>query len=156
MHAFLKYSVAVNQVNPCIDCPPTLVQPSTPMATWTLDRDRVGLPQRDDAETIRLAPATLADHSALPVYRQSGGAVAVATGRLFVRVARSRQVDVIAGQLQALGLEIVDNPRWAPHTGWVASRDGTPATALRALAEVVGIDAVEYAEAQLLAPRESR
>ena len=92
-----------------------------------------------------------ADDDCCPVYRQqSGAAPAVATGRLFLRLHDGHSIQSFAPALEALGLDVVHAPGWAPNTAWVAATDGDPCHTLNLLGALLRVRTVAHAEAQLL------
>jgi hypothetical protein len=134
------------------DCPKTLTQDRGDRAVnWLLDPAFAAQPDAEVDERFHLVPAGQSEAGACPVYRQTNGdAVAVANGRLFVRLHDDQQMQDFVTELQGLGLVIVRIPTWAPHTAWVAALDNNPCPALQQLPALQQHDAVAHAEAQLL------
>ena len=104
----------------------------------------------DGAPPETLAPAV----HALPVYRTAPGASpAVATGRLFVRLAEGHAATDARDRFAALGLAIADVPKHAPHCAWLAPASGRAADALAELDALRALPDVEHVEPQLLQVR---
>lgn len=89
---------------------------------------------------------------AFPIYRKADdGAVVIASGRSFVRLAEGRRIEELAEPLRAAGFAIDLAPPWAPHAAWLKA--ASPAAGLAGLARVAGIAGVEHVEPELLRPR---
>jgi len=89
---------------------------------------------------------------ALPVYRKTDdGALVIASGRSFVRLAEGRRIEELAEPLRAAGYAIDTAPPWAPHAAWLKA--SSPAAGLTGLARLAGIAGVEHVEPELLRPR---
>ena len=72
-----------------------------------------------------------------PVYRAApSGALAVPTGRVFVRFAAGTAAREQTHALAAAGYAIDDLPGWAPHVAWVRAASGSVAEALARLGEL--------------------
>ena len=141
-------------------------EPETPC--WTLSEESYGLPvdpkhepsrravgavlvgsERGTVEIVSGAPSR--SERELPVYRLEGGsALAVATERLFVRLAPDQTAADHAEAFSALGLVTEDIPDYAPHCAWLAPRTGRVADGLKAAATLATQSAVESVEPQLL------
>jgi hypothetical protein len=90
----------------------------------------------------------------LPVYAQApGGVLAVASGRVFVRLAEGASVRSLQSSFGAVGCQIEDVPRWAPHTAWLVASSGEVTAALAAMPSLRAIPGVVHVEPQLLRPR---
>jgi len=90
-----------------------------------------------------------------PVYAQeSSGALAVPTGRVFLRLRTKHRPSDWVASLVSHGFVPVEGHADAPGTAWVASADGRIAAGLARLGELSALPDVEAAEPELL--RESR
>ncbi len=116
---------------------------------------RARLPGEDVAIMNGAPNETLSETAhVLPVYRSAPGAApAVATGRLFVRLAEGSAAADERGRFGGLGLAIVDVPSYAPHCAWVAASSGRASDALVKLDELRALPSVEHVEPQLLQAR---
>lgn len=86
---------------------------------------------------------------AYPVYRKADdGALVIASGRCFVRMAEGRRVAELAEPLRAAGYEIEKVPSWAPHTAWLTA--SSPAAGLRGLTRLTDLAGLEHVEPELL------
>jgi hypothetical protein len=86
-----------------------------------------------------------------PVYRRpGGGAIAVPTGRVFVRFAEGDAASAHEQELADAGFAIDQVPSYARHAAWVRPADGEVATGLSRLEDLRGIPGVERVEPQLL------
>ena len=110
--------------------------------------DGVALQPPSAAES---APGTVG-----PVYRRSGGSLAVPTGRAFVRFTDGEAAQAHAGSLGAAGWTIEEVPGYAPHAAWVRPARGGVVAALTELEGLRALPGVEHAEAQLLDERAPR
>lgn len=98
-----------------------------------------------------------ADAKISPVYTlPSGSALAIPTGKVFVRLAEAVPIDSRQAAIQAAGYEIVDRPPYAPHAAWVQARSGSMADALQHLSRLTAIPDVANVEPQLLTQRSLR
>jgi len=92
---------------------------------------------------------------AFPVYRNTNdGAVVIASGRSFVRVAEGRHIQELSEPLRAAGYAIEAAPPWAPHAAWLKA--STPAAGLQGLTRLARIPGVVHVEPELLRPRARR
>jgi hypothetical protein len=92
-----------------------------------------------------------------PVYAlEPGGALAVPTGQLFVRFAEGVSAASRAEALREAGYQLVDSPRYAPHTAWVRSLAGDIGAALSGVNRLATLPDVEHVEPQMLMARHSR
>jgi hypothetical protein len=107
-----------------------------------------------DASTRRRLPSD-APPSA-PAYRLAGGAVGVATGRLFVVFDSTGAAASDVATLEGLRLKLVERPAYAPRAAFVADVDGDGAACLRRAADLRRSPGVVSVEAELLRPRVSR
>jgi hypothetical protein len=125
-------------------------------AAYELDDGLAAVSQPDGRFSV--VPAEGAGPGAGPVYRAAGagGAIAVPTGRVFVRFGAGTRAQDRAGELEAAGFDVEDVPGFAPHAAWVRPRSGRVEDALEALDAVRGVPGVEHAEPQLVAERASR
>jgi hypothetical protein len=135
---------------------------------WTLSEESYGLPVDPQHEPSRRAAgaalvgservafeivsgAPSRSEGELPVYRLEGGpALAVATGRLFVRLAPDQAAEDHAEAFSELGLVTEEIPAYAPHCAWLAPATGRVADGLKAAATLTARSAVESVEPQLL------
>lgn len=91
------------------------------------------------------------------VYRvEPHGALAVPTGRIYVRCKPGTSVNECRTQFEKLGYRIVEVPPYAPHTAWVQATTGNAATSLRNFEHLNTLPDVEHVEPQLLMQRTSR
>jgi hypothetical protein len=138
----------------CTDCYALEGEPPGKLGTAV----RARLPVEDVA-IVNGAPSEILSETAhvLPVYRSAPGAApAVATGRLFVRLAEGSAAADERERFEGLGLAIVDVPSYAPHCAWVAAASGRASDALVKLDEVRALPGVEHVEPQLLQARSFR
>lgn len=91
-----------------------------------------------------------------PVYRRTGGGLAVPTGRAFVRFAEGEDAAGHAGDLAAAGYEIEEVPSYARHAAWVRPAGGGVVEGLRNLDRLQRVPGVEAAEPQLLSEASRR
>ena len=85
-----------------------------------------------------------------PVYaQQPTGTLAVPTGRVFLRLARSAGTD-LAARLAPLGFKIVLQPHATPVGAWVEPIGGRIEDGLARIAELAALPGVEGAEPELL------
>jgi hypothetical protein len=92
-----------------------------------------------------------------PVYAlEPGGTLAVPTGRLYVRFAEGVSATSRADALREAGYELVDSPRYAPHTAWVRPLEGEIGRALADVERLARLPDVERVEPQMLMPRSMR
>ena len=91
-----------------------------------------------------------------PVYRVGKtDAVAIPTGRLFVRLPKRNTLKNNADILDSLGMRVDAQNAWAPHTGWVVLKSGNVADAIsRVDAVAERLDA--RVEPELLSVRKKR
>jgi hypothetical protein len=86
-----------------------------------------------------------------PVYRRvPGGAVAVPTGRAFLRLAAGESAARREEDLIAAGYRLEQVPSYAPHAAWVRPASGRVVDALRHLDRLERLPGVEHVEPQLL------
>jgi hypothetical protein len=85
-----------------------------------------------------------------PVYRRSGGSLAVPTGRVFVRFGEGEPVRARTSDLEAAGFEVEEVPGYAPHAAWVRPASGRVADALAGLDRLRRVQGVEHVEPQLV------
>jgi hypothetical protein len=86
-----------------------------------------------------------------PVYRRvPGGALAVPTGRAFVRLAAGEPAARREEDLAAAGYRLEQVPSYAPHAAWVRPASGRVVDALRHLDRLERLSGVEHVEPQLL------
>jgi hypothetical protein len=98
-----------------------------------------------------VAPRRLEESLLGPVYRRApGGALAVPTGRTFVRFAKGESAALHEEDLAAAGYQLEQVPSYAPHAAWVRPASGTVVDALRHLDRLEHLPGVEHAEPQLL------
>src|SRR5262245_47089907 len=110
-----------------------------------------------DAERISVYPverqAEMAGDRvrATPVYSLvKGGALAVPTGLVFVRLAAGRQLEDRAAEFRAAGYEIAETGSHAPNTGWLRASSSAVAAALAGLGRLAAVPGVENVEPQML------
>jgi hypothetical protein len=108
-------------------------------------------------ERIAVEPVTAAaarrepERSSLgPVYRRTGGGLAVPTGRAFVRFAEGEEAAGHRDELAAAGYELEEVPAYAPHAAWVRPAGGGVVEGLRNLDRLEGLGGVEAVEPELL------
>jgi hypothetical protein len=85
-----------------------------------------------------------------PVYRRSGGSLAVPTGRVFVRLGEGESVRTRTSELEAAGFQVEEVPSYAPHAAWVRPASGRIADALGSLDRLRRLPGVEHVEPQLV------
>lgn len=90
------------------------------------------------------------------VYRGSGGALVVPTGRVFVRLDEGARAEAHADAFRELGFVITQSPPYAPHVAWLEREDGDAAAALRSVSALEKLPHVRNVEPQLLAARAFR
>ncbi len=108
----------------------------------------------DESWTI-CAGAPVGDDEVVAVYaRAGGGALAVPTGRLWVRFAEDDRAESHRATLARSGLEIVSIPPWAEHAAWVRARADSLSESLRrgidAAADLAAAHGASLVEPQML------
>lgn len=99
------------------------------------------------------APSSGGAGDDLPVYRVGrGGPLAVATGRIHVRLAAGARLAAREVDLHAAGYEIAHVPSYAPHSGFVRAREGGAGSALARLDALRALEGIEAVEPELLTP----
>jgi hypothetical protein len=91
-----------------------------------------------------------------PVYELDGGAVAVPTGRVFVRFAEGIDLRSRAAEVERAGFAIESVPTFAPHAAWLRPVRPGVARALLGLERLACVQGVERLEPQMLSPRRYR
>jgi hypothetical protein len=92
-----------------------------------------------------------------PVYAQPGtGALAVPTGRLFIRFRPGESALDHRAALEQAGCRITEVPDHAPEAAWLRACDGGLAEALGCVARLRQLEGVESVEPQLLMVRALR
>ncbi len=92
-----------------------------------------------------------------PVYAlQSGGTLAVPTGRVFIRFKAGVSVNERLMEIEQAGYKIVMSLEYAPHTAWLRARSGEIIDALTGIQALEKIGDVENVEPQMLMQRASR
>ncbi|MDX1434268.1 MAG: hypothetical protein R3286_17640 [Gammaproteobacteria bacterium] len=107
----------------------------------------------DDLAILRGPPPAgeTAKVKVLPIYTAGERSPpAIASGRLFLRLASGAQARALGSRLAALGLDVVEVPAWAPECAWLAPRSGIAAHALGRLDEVRALPGVVRVEPELL------
>lgn len=143
--------------------PKTLELGGDPAATFHLDEDLIAI--HGDApgpavavfkgENLTVASAdsvSRANEVELggPVYRGSGGGLAVPTGRVLVRLGPGEDAQAHSAAFSGAGFQLEEALRYAPEAAWVKPlRGGTP-EALSGLERLRAIPAVEHVEPQVL------
>lgn len=124
---------------------------------WRLDSQYCAIPDRNGQGTYQIAPAVECDEYSRPVYREvSSAALAVATGWVFVRLAKSLSATDLVGPLRPLGLHLTELPAWAPNAAWVAAGDNQPCLALTQMSRLLDLPGVVHVEPQFLMDPRSR
>jgi hypothetical protein len=94
---------------------------------------------------------------ALPVYRQPGASeVAVATGRVFVRLMEGLAAADRSGAFRRLGYDIERVLPYAGHAAWLRARRGGAVAALAGMRDLVSVEGVCHVEPELLRRRAPR
>jgi len=113
---------------------------------------------RDTEHQIAVIPYSA--HTAAeagPVYRAAAsGAIAVPTGRLFVRVSEGMRARSFDSRFAKLRLCLDEAPDWAPNTVWLRHVDGDVAAALAAMTGLRTLPDVASVEPELLRSRSAR
>jgi hypothetical protein len=92
-----------------------------------------------------------------PVYRLGEhGALAVPTGRVFLRLAEGVDIDTRRASVEAAGFVVQQRLAYAPHAGWLAPRSGQVQDALNGFNRLLQIADVQAVEPQMLMPSERR
>lgn len=96
------------------------------------------------------ALATSGEAEYRPVYAFSENQPpAIPTGRIFVQRAQGANLGEI---VKALGYEIEDTPLYAPNSAWIVASDGSIASALSNLQDLMAAAGLESVEPQMLRP----
>lgn len=92
-----------------------------------------------------------------PVYRQvPGGALAVPTGRVFVRFAEGISAAEHEADLQRAGFRLEEVSAYAPNAAWVRAASGEIVAALGNLDRLATVPGVEHLEPQLITESHAR
>jgi hypothetical protein len=102
-------------------------------------------------EPVATDPETLG-----PVYAAPDGPLVVPTGRVFVRFREGVAAAQRRDELDRAGYELLDVPRYAPHTAWVRARAGGIGASLRGIGELQRLPDVDNVEPQMLLERAKR
>jgi hypothetical protein len=130
-----------------------------PVLTLDVDGDSIRV-YRGAAPPAPAAQPRAADgrgDRVLAVYARdaSGKALAVPTGRVFVRFADSHNAESYAEKLSALGYRIVQTVSYAPNAAWLESTAG-PSAALKNIDKIESLANVVNVEPQMIAPKSAR
>ncbi len=118
---------------------------------WRLDRERCARMAPGGGNAFRIVAADECDEYGRPVYRQvDSAAVAVATGWVFVRLAKNLSATDLAAPLRPLGLHLTELPAWAHNAAWVAGGDNQPCLALTQMPRLIDVPGVVHVEPQFL------
>jgi hypothetical protein len=99
-------------------------------------------------------PGSPAAAARLPVYSVGvDGPLAVATGRVLVRLDPGAKAAEHADAFRAAGFEIDRLLSYAPHCAWLRPRDGDAGEALRSLDALAHVPGVVHVEPQMLLER---
>jgi hypothetical protein len=90
------------------------------------------------------------------VYADASGAVAVPTGRVFVRFLEAMHAEDERARLRDAGFVVVDIPPYAPHCAWLEATDRDPVTALVGIATLRVLPGVVHVEPELIRVRRNR
>jgi hypothetical protein len=105
----------------------------------------------------RAGEAPAKGHGLGPVYRASpGGALAVPTGRVFVRFRDGERVEGHRDDLSAAGYVLESVPAYAPQAGWLRPTSARVADALTNLDRLRELPGVKHVEPQLVMERARR
>lgn len=110
----------------------------------------------DDISILRGTPSTrLASvGELLPVYAASMDSTpAVATKRIFLRLAEDATIDSVIDAIEALELVVAEVPAHAPHCAWLEPKSGRVDEALAKIDSLRALPQTAHAEPQLLRPR---
>jgi hypothetical protein len=99
------------------------------------------------------APPDVPSPRLVAVYADASGAIAVPTGRVFVRFLEAVRADGERARLRDAGFDVVEIPAYAPHCAWVEAADHDPATALVRISALRALAGVAHVEPQLVRPR---
>ena len=147
------YGFSMEDPNLFPACPESIWMGEPPLQTeWRLDNRHCAVSDRSGQETTyRIVPAERCDEYSRPVYRQVDSlAPAVATGWVFVRLARSLSATDLVKPLRPLGLHLTELPAWAPNAAWVAAGDNQPCLALTQMSRLLDLPGVVHVEPQFL------
>lgn len=100
-------------------------------------------------------PKTLSEDVSA-VYRGTGGALYVPTGRVFIRLDESARAEAHADAFRKLGFIIAQTLPYAPHAAWLEREDGDVAAALHSIGALEKLPHVCNVEPQLLTTRALR
>jgi hypothetical protein len=139
-------------------CPEQLWMGEPPLhREWRRDDAQCARMDRQGLGTYQLAPMEQCDEFCRPVYRQhESSSLAVATGAVFVRLAKSLPATELVKHLRPLGLHITELPAWAPNAAWVAGGDNQPCLALTQMSRIQDLPGVVHVEPQFLMEARSR
>ena len=111
----------------------------------------------DDYRIYRLASGDELPSQALPVFQSvPGGSLAVATGRVFIRLAERGSAAAHADAIERAGYTIAEIPSYAPNTAWLAPASGSVSDGLLFLEKLAGLPDVENVVPQFITQRTSR
>lgn len=153
-----KYSLVMDQRKSFAACPVSLWIGEPPLhREWRLDDAHCARMDRGGVGAYVLVSMEQCDEYCRPVYRQVDSmSLAVATGAVFVRLARSLPATDLVKHLRPLGLHIVELPAWAPNAAWVAGGDNQPCLALTQMSRLLDLPGVVHVEPQFLTEARSR
>lgn len=77
-----------------------------------------------------------------------GGAVAVPTGRVFVRFSEGTDPETRTAEIECAGFALESVPAYAPHAAWVRPASGETADALNGFGRLRDLPGVERVEPQ--------
>jgi hypothetical protein len=128
-----------------------------PMMTLEADGDAIHVYRGALPPTPRARSVDTGDDRLLPVYTRdaNAGALAIPTGRVFVRFADALKAEAYADKLRALGYRIVRTISYAPNAAWLESTSGA-SDALKNIDKIESLADVVNVEPQLISPKAAK
>ena len=118
-----------------------------------IETDAIGIFRQDAVAVSSRSP----DLVITPVYAiDPNGALAVPTGRIFVRFQPEIRLDELRRAIEDCGFVIVEHLPYAPNAGWLQAADRGIATALLSFPKLQSIPQLENAEPQMLMHKAQR
>lgn len=128
-----------------------------PMMTLDADGDAIHVYRGVTPAAPRARSPEARDDRLLAVYARDASATALAipTGRVFVRFADALKAEAFSDKLRALGYRIVRTVSYAPNAAWLESVSGA-SEALKNIDKIESLAEVVNVEPQLISPRAAK
>jgi hypothetical protein len=121
-------------------------QPAAPGAALHFSPEKIAIYPTD-----RLAHVDAPRSQLTPAYSLGkGGALAVPTGKVFVRLAADQKFAERAKSFRDAGYEIDQTLSYAPNAGWLRPRSSSIGASLSAIKDLAAMPGVENVEPQML------